>query len=118
MNTGNFSFGPGNSPGGPGSISIPPALKGKLALFAAYRECFPISLRDNWGSLFDRIRDFSWLKERDVTISHADFPELEHGDCVIYAEILNDAVVFWRDRGDRRLIVRFPESCRAVIDAL
>lgn len=72
----------------------------------------------NWNALSDCLRDFHWVKQRNVVIIHQDVPALTGADLVTYAEVLDECVRSWKPSEEHRLVVVFPRSCRSKIEQL
>jgi len=68
---------------------------------------FPEGHGKNWDSLDDSITDLSWLKQKNVLLTHSMFPNLVERDFGIYMQILKDAVEFWQSDGRKNLFVTF-----------
>lgn len=61
----------------------------------------------NWNALFDCLRDFHWVDERNVVIVHDELPELPPLEMRTYLEVLRDAVVDWKSGEAHSLKVLF-----------
>ncbi|HOY59215.1 MAG TPA: barstar family protein [Verrucomicrobiota bacterium] len=70
----------------------------------------------NWDALSDCLRDFHWVKQRNVVLIHEDLPTLTSTDLVNYVEVLEECVRSWKPNENHRLVVMFPESCRERIE--
>jgi len=62
-----------------------------------YLLSFPGYFGFNWDALFDCLRDFSWITENKIVLFHEQVPNIPIKDFKIYLNILNDAVLDWRD---------------------
>jgi RNAse (barnase) inhibitor barstar len=71
----------------------------------------------NWNALFDCLRDFHWVNERNVVIVHDDWPSLAASEMKIYLEVLRDAVADWKPGEAHTLQVVFDEKDRTRIEA-
>ncbi len=72
----------------------------------------------NWNALFDCLRDFHWVNEKDVVIVHDELPELNASEMKIYLEVLSDAVADWRPGERHSLKVVFNDNDRARVEAV
>jgi RNAse (barnase) inhibitor barstar len=72
----------------------------------------------NWNALSDCLRDFHWVKQRNILITHQDLPQLAKADLVNYLEVLDECVRSWESGDDHRLIVTFPDRYRKNIEQL
>lgn len=71
----------------------------------------------NWNALFDCLRDFHWVAERNVVIVHDELPELPPSEMRIYLEVLRDAVLDWKPEEMYSLQVVFDDKDRARVEA-
>jgi hypothetical protein len=106
--------------------------KGELLETLASAGQFPDYFGRNWDALLDCLRDFNWIHEKLIVITHSDMPlRASPTDCRTYLEILREAANDWtRTAGrpsaadtptfpDHELRVLFPSSERsAVADVL
>jgi hypothetical protein len=51
----------------------------------------------NWSALSDCLRDLDWISERGVLVVHENIPALPLSEIRIYLEILQDAMLSWRE---------------------
>lgn len=72
----------------------------------------------NWNALFDCLRDFHWIDERDVIIVHEDLPDLPQLEMKTYLEVLRDAVGDWKPGEAHSLRVVFDEKDRGYVAKL
>lgn len=72
----------------------------------------------NWDALSDCLRDFHWVKQRNIVLIHEDLPTLTSTDLVNYVEVLDESVRSWKPNENHRLVVVFPESCRERIERM
>ena len=77
---------------------------------------FPSYFGKNWDALLDCLRDLSFVKEKNILITHKDIPfkndeESKH----IYIEILFDAVTRWLEFPEHKFYIYFPDTCRTEI---
>jgi hypothetical protein len=72
----------------------------------------------NWNALEECLRDFHWVKQRDVILIHEDLPTLTSTDLANYIGVLDECVRSWKPDEDHRLVVMFPKSCQARIEQL
>ena len=101
-------------------IDIPTGLGQKKLLIDAYRSAgFPGYLANNWDSLFDCLRDFSWIEKRVIQILHHDLPMSDDVEGQrVYLSLLADAVGDWQGDEAHRLEVVFPLRCKATVQHL
>ncbi|KVM51910.1 hypothetical protein WK11_17035 [Burkholderia ubonensis] len=71
----------------------------------------------NWNALFDCLRDFHWIDEKNIVIVHDELPELSTVEMRIYLEVLRDAVVDWKPGEAHSLQVVFNDRDRARVEA-
>ena len=71
----------------------------------------------NWNALFDCLRDFHWVNEKNIVIIHDDLPELDALEMRIYLEVLSDAIVDWKPGEEHSLKVVFNDKDRTRIKA-
>lgn len=119
----NFTFiEPGATPAQADSLvaEVPQGISDtKQLLDVLYRQLgVPGYFGFNWNALSDCLRDFHWVKQRNVVIIHQDVPALTGADLVTYAEVLDECVRSWKPSEEHRLVVVFPRSCRAKIEQL
>jgi len=73
----------------------------------------------NWNALSDLLRDFCWIKERDITIIHQDLPLInDRENCKIYLDVLLEAIDSWKDDEKHKLHVVFPVYYKDIISDL
>ncbi len=72
----------------------------------------------NWDSLFDCLKDLSWIPEKTISIYHNTLPELPADDLKIYLEILHDTIKHWKIYPDHLFRVIFHPSLRDKISSL
>ena len=68
-------------------------------LFSVYEKegIFPSYFGRNWDALLDCLRDFSWINQKRIIITHNDLPLANcEAELRIYLDILETAVVDWR----------------------
>ncbi len=81
-------------------------LLSQLSIYLSFPDYFGF----NWDALFECLRDFSWIKEREVVIIHHDLPHLDEKSLKIYLNILNDACQDWKDGEQHYLEIVFPQN--------
>lgn len=116
-------------------LEVPAGIRSKEELLAALARVgkFPEYFGGNWDALLDSLRDFGWVREKQIVIVHSDVPLYGNPvDCRIYLETLREAANDWaRDAGhlevapdasafpEHELRVLFPYSAqRTVTDIL
>jgi RNAse (barnase) inhibitor barstar len=101
-------------------VTIPPGIKDARQLFdLLFRELsLPNYFGFNWNALSDCLKDFHWIKQHDIVIVHQDLPNLEEAYLVNYLGVLVEGVCSWKPNEEHRLIIIFPETCRATLNAL
>ncbi|OAV67795.1 Barstar (barnase inhibitor) [Bacteroidales bacterium Barb6] len=67
----------------------------------------PLYFGFNWDALYDCLKDFHWIKQKDIIIYHERLPQLEKNDLRIYLEILHDTVIHWRKYEEHNFNVYF-----------
>jgi RNAse (barnase) inhibitor barstar len=79
-------------------IRIPPGIDSKENLFKIIAELaqFPQYFGKNWDALLDCLRDFHWVKLKNITIVHEDVPLMNlSSECQIYLDVLEDTLLAW-----------------------
>ena len=79
---------------------------------------FPKYFSYNWDSLYDCLRDLSWIEARSITIVHSDLPKLNDIDLKIYLEVLMDSLNEWIDDDIHDFYIFFPKKYFKKIDIL
>lgn len=79
---------------------------------------FPGYFGLNWNSLYDCLRDFSWIGENKIIIVHETLPNLPGDELRIYLEVLKDSVLDWRNDDRHQLEVVFNEKDKKIIENL
>lgn len=97
--------------------------KDELLNFLAQAGHFPSYFGANWDALSDCLRDFSWVRQREIVIAHNDVPLAECPPvCRVYLDVLRDAVADWAREADAQnaheLHVLFPKSTESVVRSL
>jgi hypothetical protein len=72
----------------------------------------------NWDALSDCLRDFDWIKERNIVLIHEDIPALPVDDLKNYLEVLDVCVRSWKPNENHRLIVVFANAFRHRIEQM
>jgi hypothetical protein len=101
-------------------VRIPSGLTEKVALIEAFRVGLsPPYLSDHWDSLFDILRDLSWVDQKLVQIRHADLPLVGHfREQRTYLELLANAVTDWTKGESHQLEVVFPRELAAEVSLI
>lgn len=73
---------------------------------------FPDYFGFNWNALYDCLRDFSWVDEKNIVLLHGELPRLNDDDLKIYLEILRDAAADWQPDESHKFQIVFPVSDR------
>ncbi|HZY35928.1 MAG TPA: barstar family protein [Mucilaginibacter sp.] len=71
---------------------------------------FPDYFGFNWDALYDLLRDFSWIKQRDIVLVHGGLSNLEPTTLKKYLEVLQDSVASWTDNDPHSFQVVFSRS--------
>ncbi|MBC7908233.1 MAG: barstar family protein [Rhodospirillaceae bacterium] len=79
---------------------------------------FPGYFGFNWDALYDCLRDFNWIKEREIVLVHEGLPTIPDNDLKLYLEVLRDSVVDWKPDESHALKVVFPEGDRKIISKI
>ena len=79
---------------------------------------FPDYFGFNWDALYDCLRDFHWIKHRNIIIIHDDIPILDDQVLKIYVNVLYDAINDWQEGEDHVLDVIFPKQYEQKIESL
>lgn len=93
------------------TVNIPPGIKDAPTLFDVLYEKLelPGYFGFNWNALSDCLRDFHWIKEKDIALVHTDIPiTANENDTEIYIEILQESMNDWKDGEEHSLRVFFP----------
>jgi Barstar (barnase inhibitor) len=80
-------------------IKIPKGVRSKADLLTYYERegHFPTGFGFNWDALLDFLRDFSWVNQKRIVITHYDLPPLnDQNELRVYIEILETAVNDWK----------------------
>lgn len=113
-------------------LKVPKDIQSKSDLFSYYEKGgnFPDYFGSNWDALLDCLRDFSWINQRRIIITHGDLPLLKVvSELRVYLEILQTAVNDWKEvrKGpfaetskempyvEHELLVVFPSSVETTI---
>ena len=110
-------------------IHVPANIHSKGELLAALAAAgrFPSYFGGNWDALSDCLRDFGWIEQEDIVLTHSDLPlGDESRECRTYLRVLREAVQNWTRSGEssgekevgspkHRLSVLFPPSLRNVV---
>ena len=79
---------------------------------------FPKYFSYNWDSLYDCLRDLSWIEARSITIVHSDLPKLNDIDLKMYLEVLMYSLNEWIDDDIHDFYIFFPKKYSKKIDIL
>ena len=120
-----------DAPGEEFLLEVPAGIQSKGELLEALARAgqFPEYFGGNWDALLDCLRDFGWVREKQIVIVHSDVPLYANPvDCRIYLETLREAANDWtRTAGrsevatdatafpDHVLRVLFPDSERSTV---
>jgi Barstar (barnase inhibitor) len=61
----------------------------------------------NWDALLDILDDLNWLKHKVIHIKHVGFPRIDKIELHLYLDVLNDAVINWKEDGSKRFMISF-----------
>lgn len=87
-----------DAPGEKFLIKVPAGIQSKAELLEELARAgkFPEYFGGNWDALLDCLRDFGWIREKQIVIMHSDVPlHANRVDCRIYLEILREAANDW-----------------------
>ena len=79
---------------------------------------FPKYFSYNWDSLYDCLRDLSWIEARSITIVHSNLPKLNDIDLKMYLEVLMYSLNEWIDDDIHDFYIFFPQKYSKKIDIL
>ena len=97
-------------------LQIPLGIQSKMELLAALSNTgkFPSYFGKNWDALFDCLRDFSWISQKQIVILHSDLPLSGNAqECQIYLETLQTSIKDWADRPTQS---QLPSESRSIIN--
>ena len=96
---------------------LPAGLTSKEELLRALCEGlrFPGYFGFNWDALSECLRDFHWMNERTIVLSHADNPRLPSVEYSTYLEVLAHAVGSWGGDDEHWFRVVFPAAEREAV---
>jgi len=77
---------------------------------------FPLYFGSNWDALYDCLRDFDWISEKEIVILHTKLPVLKSSDIRTYLEILKDSMNDWQEGENHVLTIVFPKKSEAIIE--
>ncbi len=99
---------------------LPDEIVGKDELFRQLGKSlvFPDYFGFNWDALFECLRDFSWIKERNIAIVHSEIPILDEKELKIYLSILYESTVDWEGDDVHRLEVVLPKEAELKVRLL
>ena len=106
-----FEIRPNENP----KITIVPssiADKEEILNFYAQELNFPEYFGENWDAFNECITDLNWLSQKLIKIIHTDIPLINFNDKKIYIDLLEEAVISWKDENEHQLFVYFPESTK------
>ena len=84
----------------------------------SHKLTFPTYFGLNLDALFDCLTDLSWIEQHDIIIVHKDIPELETVQLKAYLEVLNDAILDWKNDGLHSLHVIFPVTAEVYLSKI
>jgi hypothetical protein len=79
-------------------LKVPAGIQSKGELLAELARAgkFPEYFGGNWDALLDCLRDFGWVREKQIVILHSDVPlHANPVDCRTYLETLREAADDW-----------------------
>ncbi|WP_313626501.1 barstar family protein [Kosakonia sp.] len=79
---------------------------------------FPGYFGFNWDALNDCLCDFSWIDSKKIAIIHEKIPELPDEEKVIYLDILNHAILSWKEDNTHDFDVYFKQEDKKNIEEL
>lgn len=79
---------------------------------------FPGYFGSNWNAVYDCLRDFSWIPNRKIVLTHDVLPKISWEDLKIYLEVLKESVESWKEDDDHEFEVVFQKKDREKIESL
>ena len=76
---------------------------------------FPYYFGNNWNALKDLLKDFHWIKEKNIVIVHDTIPALNDLSFQSYIQILLDAAQDWGENANHSLEIIFPLQSKQFI---
>lgn len=105
----------GGAPDSPHVAPVPAGLADVDALLRAAGAAlaFPAYYGANFDAFWDCLRTLDAIAAKRVLLVHEDLPALPRDALATYAEILRDAVLYWRRRPDEHVFEAwFPDSAK------
>jgi hypothetical protein len=101
-------------------VRVPGEIQSAKQLFDFFYESLmlPGYFGFNWNALSDCLRDLHWVNERGVLLAHENIPALPLSEMRIYLEILQDAMLSWREGDEHSLEIVFMDKDRVRIETL
>lgn len=101
-------------------VVLPHKIQDKCTLLESLATtlAFPPYFGHNWDALFECLRDFSWIRERDIVLVHAELPGLPKNELRIYLRLLRDSVLDWCHDESHHFEVVFSESDKETVESL
>jgi RNAse (barnase) inhibitor barstar len=79
---------------------------------------FPKYFGFNWDALSECLKDFSWIEQKSIVISHEEIPCCSEQELKTYLEILIDAREIWETSQQHSLTIFFPESSKKRVEKI
>ncbi|MEI7087542.1 barstar family protein [Pectobacterium versatile] len=99
---------------------IDPEIRSSIELLKSlyYLLWFPGYFGFNWNALNDCLCDFSWVVNKKIILIHEEIPELLDEEKVIYLDILNQAILSWKEDNSHDFEVYFKQKDKQRIEEL
>lgn len=91
---------------------------GELILELSRLLKFPSYAGKNWNAVYDCLRDFEWIEEREVVLIHEIVPDIPVDDLKLYLEVLSDSVSDWENFPEHKFSVHFSARDRGAIELM
>lgn len=99
---------------------IDPEIRSSIELLKSlyYLLWFPGHFGFNWNALNDCLCDFNWVVNKKIILIHEEIPELLDEEKVIYIDILNQAILSWKEDNSHDFEVYFKQKDKQRIEEL
>ena len=79
---------------------------------------FPEYFGHNWDALYDCLKDFHWIEQKDILIVHDEVPQIDYESFISYVLMLHDAIQDWEKDDLHKLFIVFPVECESEIEGI